>query len=143
MRQLAPIVLATLVMVPFQFSAYLSNNLYVVLPAFAVMIPLASMFFGPSFAVSQTLATLRTRAVATSLLLFVQTFVGIGLGPLVAGQLSELLKASVGIEESLRYGLCIVGLVNIWAAVHYLIGARSFRADVENTERLNRAAQAA
>jgi MFS family permease len=133
--------IATLVMVPFQFSAYLSNNLNVVIPSFFVMISLASMFFGPSFAVSQTLATLRTRAVATSLLLLVQTFVGLGLGPLVAGGISQTLRPHVG-DDSFRYGLCIVGLVNLWAAWHYFTGARSIRQNVENTERLNRASQA-
>jgi MFS family permease len=135
--------IATLIMVPFQFSAYLSNDRFTVITSFALMIPLASMFFGPSFAVSQSVATLRTRAVATSLLLFVQTFVGMGLGPTIAGVLSEWLKSSVGAEESIRYGLVLVGLVNVWASVHYFVGARSIRANVENTERLNRAEQAA
>jgi predicted MFS family arabinose efflux permease len=65
--------IATLAMVPFQFWSYLENDLRIVIPSFCVMITLASMFFGPSFAVSQTLATLRSRAVATSLLLLVQT----------------------------------------------------------------------
>jgi hypothetical protein len=99
------------------------------------------MFFGPSFAVSQTLATLRSRAVATSVLLLVQTLVGLGLGPLVAGMLSDALNPQLG-EDSLRYGLCLVGLVNLWAACHYFVGARSIRENVANTERLNRAAQA-
>jgi hypothetical protein len=103
------------------------------------MVSLASMFFGPSFAVSQTLATLRARAVATSLLLLVQTFVGMGLGPLVAGQISQWLRPSIG-DDSFRYGLCIVGLVNLWAAFHYFVGARSIRENFANTERLNRAA---
>jgi MFS family permease len=134
--------IATLVMVPFQFFAYLSNNLDLVIPSFFVMISLASMFFGPSFAVSQTLATLRSRAVATSLLLLVQTFVGLGLGPLVAGEISQSLRPQVG-DDSFRYGLCIVGLVNLWAAWHYFTGARSIRENFENTERLNRASQAA
>lgn len=132
--------IATIVMVPFQFFAYLSNNLSLVIPSFFIMISLASMFFGPSFAVSQTLATLRSRAVATSLLLLVQTLVGLGLGPLVAGVLSELFRPHVG-DDSFRYGLCLVGLVNLWAAFHYFVGARSIRQNVENTERLNRAAQ--
>jgi hypothetical protein len=30
----------------------------------------------------------------------------------------------------------IVGLVNIWAAAHYLWGARPLRADLEATEQL-------
>jgi MFS family permease len=134
--------IATLVMVPFQFFAYLSNDLSLVIPSFFVMISLASMFFGPSFAVSQTLATLRSRAVATSLLLLVQTFVGLGLGPLVAGEISQSLRPQVG-NDSFRYGLCIVGLVNLWAAWHYFTGARSIRENFENTERLNRASQGA
>jgi MFS family permease len=130
--------IATLVMVPFQFFSYLSNDLHIVIPAFSVMIVLASMFFGPSFAVSQSLATLRTRAVATSLLLFVQTFVGLGLGPLVAGWISEYLKPTVGLHESMRYGLVIVGMVNLWAAAHYFVGARTIRQNWAATEELNR-----
>ena len=133
--------IATLVMVPFQFVAYMSNDLRFVIPSFFIMISLASMFFGPSFAVSQTLATLRSRAVATSVLLFVQTFVGLGLGPLLAGQISDAMKDHVGMQESIRYGLCIVGVVNLWAAVHYFAGARTIRENIENTERLNRLAQ--
>jgi MFS family permease len=131
--------IATLVMVPFQFTSYLSNNLYVVIPSFTVMVVLASMFFGPSFAVSQLLATLRTRAVATSVLLFVQTFVGLGLGPLVVGWISDSLKPSMGLQNSMRYGLVIVGLTNLWAAAHYFIGARTIRQNMDSTEALNRA----
>jgi MFS family permease len=135
--------IATLVMVPFQFFSYLSNDLRLVIPSFCMMIVLASMFFGPSFAVSQTLATLRSRAAATSLLLLVQTLVGLGLGPLLAGQLSDLISDHVGAEESLRYALCFIGLMNIWAALHYFLGARTIRQNIENTEQLNRAVVAA
>jgi MFS family permease len=135
--------LATLLMVPFQFFSYLSHDLRFVIPSFCVMIVLASMFFGPSFAVSQTLATLRSRAAATSLLLLVQTLVGLGLGPLLAGQLSDLISDHVGPDDSLRYALCLVGLMNLWAALHYFLGARTIRQNIENTERLNRAAVAA
>jgi MFS family permease len=132
--------IATLVMVPFQFVSYLSNDLRMVIPSFCIMIVLASMFFGPSFAVSQTLATLRSRAAATSFLLLVQTFVGMGLGPFIAGQISDFVAADVGPQQGLRYGLCIVGLVNVWAALHYFLGAKTIRENIGNTERLNRAA---
>jgi MFS family permease len=132
--------IATLVMVPFQFVAYLTGELHISITSFCVMIVLASMFFGPSFAVAQGLGTLRTRAVATSLLLLVQTLVGLGLGPLVAGILSDHLKPIVGDHDSLRWALASIGVVNLWAAAHYFIGARSIRQDWANTEQLNRAA---
>jgi hypothetical protein len=34
-----------------------------------------------------------------------------------------------------------VGVVNLWAAVHYFAGARTIRENFANTERLNRLAQ--
>ena len=121
---------ATLAMLPFQFSSYLAGSLWVVVPSFIVMLILGSMFFGPSFALSQGLATLRTRAVATSLTLFMQTLIGLGLGPLFAGAISDYLRPSTG-NDSLRYGLAIVGIVNAWAAVHYFRGARTVREDMD------------
>jgi MFS family permease len=127
--------LATLISVPFQFLAYLAPGLEVALPAFAVMMAMAAVFFGPSFAMTQALATLRMRSVATSVLLFVQTLIGQGIGPSVAGFISDRLAASAG-AASLRYALVIVGLVNVWAAAHYVCGARSLRQDLEMTERL-------
>jgi predicted MFS family arabinose efflux permease len=121
---------ATLAMVPFQFLSYLGSSLWVAIPSFAVMLILGSMFFGPSFAMSQGLATLRMRAVATSLVLFAQTLIGLGLGPFLVGVISDHLKPTTG-AHSLRYGLVIVGLVNLWAAVHYFRGARTLRADLD------------
>ena len=133
--------IATLIMVPFQFSSYLTGSLWVVVPSFCIMFIFASMFFGPSFAVTQGLATLRTRAVATSILLFVQTFIGLGLGPLVAGAVSDYLQPSYG-TQSLAIGLVVVGLANIWAAAHYFRGARTLREDFASTQRLIQSGQA-
>jgi MFS family permease len=127
--------LATLIMVPFQFTSYLASSLTIVVPSFCIMMFLAAVFFGPSFAMTQALASLRMRSVATSLLLFVQTLIGFGIGPAAVGFFSDWLQGSAG-TDSLRYALVIVGLVNFWAAGHYLWGARPLRADLEATEKL-------
>ena len=127
--------LATLLCVPFQFIAYLSPDRAVVLPSFVGLMFMAAVFFGPSFAMTQALATLRMRSVATSLLLFIQTLIGNGLGPSVTGLISDLLAPSSQ-QNSLRYALVIIGIVNIWAAVHYLLSSRTVREDLEATERL-------
>jgi MFS family permease len=121
---------ATLVMLPFQFSSYLADSLWVMVPSFMVMLTLGSMFFGPSFAMSQGLAPLRMRAVATSLVLFIQTLVGLGLGPVLVGMISDHLKPTMGDAQGLRYGLVSVGIVNLWAAAHYFWGARHVREDL-------------
>jgi MFS family permease len=126
---------ATLICVPFQFLAYLSPNLAVTLPSFVGLMLMAAVFFGPSFAMTQALATLRMRSVATSLLLFIQTLIGNGLGPSVTGLISDWLAPSFQVD-SLRYALVIIGVVNFWAAIHYMVGARSLRSDLELTEKL-------
>jgi len=126
--------IATLLCVPFQFLAYLSSNLSVTVPSFALMMCMAAVFFGPSFAMTQALATLRMRSVATSLLLFVQTLIGQGIGPSMAGFFSDRLAPTLG-TNSLRYALVMVGLVNVWAAAHYGWGARTLRQDLEATEK--------
>ncbi len=127
--------LATLMCVPFQFLAYLSSSLVVVLPSFVGLMLMAAVFFGPSFAMTQALATLRMRSVATSVLLFIQTLIGNGLGPSVTGLISDWLVPSFE-TDSLRYSLVIIGVVNFWAAIHYLVGARSLKSDLELTEKL-------
>jgi hypothetical protein len=62
---------------------------------------------------------------------------------MLAGVLSDFISSHIGGDDSLRYALCLIGLMNIWAAVHYFLGARSIRQNIENTERLNREALAA
>jgi hypothetical protein len=84
---------------------------------------------------TQALATLRMRSVATSVLLFIQTLIGNGLGPSVTGLISDRLRPALEVD-SLRYALVVIGVVNVWAAVHYMLGARSLKQDLETTERL-------
>lgn len=127
--------IATLLCVPFQFLAYLSPSLSVALPSFVGLMLMAAVFFGPSFAMTQALASLRMRSVATSLLLFIQTLIGNGFGPSVTGFISDTLAPAYG-TDSLGYALVVIGIVNVWAALHYLVGARHLRGDLEETERL-------
>jgi MFS family permease len=130
---------ACFLMVPLQFFAYLSPDLTFAVPiAFSVMFVLASMFFGPSFAVAQSLATARMRAVSASVLLFIQTMIGLTLGPAIVGLISDELQATRG-EHSLAHAMALIGVVNVWAAAHYFLAARRYRADLAATANLDAA----
>jgi MFS family permease len=74
-------------------------------------------------------------------LLFIQTIIGLSIGPFLVGLLSDYFEPTRGIH-SLRWGLVVVGLANVWAALHYFMGSRTYRADLEETAKLNRAAAA-
>jgi MFS family permease len=133
--------IACTVMVPFQFLAYLSKDLAVVVPiAFSLMYVLASFFFGPSFAVAQSVATVRMRAMAASVLLFIQTIIGMTLGPAIVGRAADMLESTAGQGEALAYPMAVIGVVNLWAALHYFLAARRYREDLAETARLNQAA---
>jgi MFS family permease len=132
--------IACVVMVPFQFAAYLSHDLRVVVPiTFSTMFLLASMFFGPSFAVAQSIATVRMRAVSASVLLFIQTIIGLTLGPAIIGRISDMLEPTLGRGPGIAYPMAVFGLVNLWAAVHYVLAARRYREDLAETAKLNAA----
>jgi hypothetical protein len=136
-------------MVPVHWVTYLHPSLAVAFPAFCVTMFLAATFFGPSFAMTQALAALRMRSVATSVLLFVQTLIGFGIGPLATGAISDWLAPAgmslplVGVVgqglDSLRWGIVIVGLVNVWSAYHYFRGSRFLLADLADSERVQSA----
>jgi MFS family permease len=124
---------STIIMVPFQFLAYLYGGLWAVIPALIVVSILGGMYLGPSFAMTQALVTLRMRAVASAILLFMLNIIGMGLGPYLVGVFSDLLNPSYGID-SLRLALCMAVLANVWAAIHYFVGAQSLRKDLATTE---------
>jgi MFS family permease len=111
---------------------------YMWVPGIACMVMVPFQFFGPSFAVAQSVATVRMRAVSTSVLLFIQTIIGLSIGPFLVGLFSDLLEPSAG-DDSLRFALVIVGLANLWAAAHYLLGSRTYREDLAETAKLNAA----
>ncbi len=88
-----------------------------------------SFHLGPVFGLVQTLAPMRMRALAASILLFVTNIVGMGMGPLFIGFASDSLDAS-GVADPLRWAILITLCFTIWTVLHYLLAARTLREDL-------------
>ena len=130
--------ISTILLVPVQYTAYLHGNFALVIAGLCGASILGGMYLGPSFAMTQALVTLRMRAVASAILLFVLNIIGMGLGPFFVGVASDYLYPYFGNDaDSLRYALCIAILANIWAAAHYYFGARSLVTDLRTAETQN------
>ena len=84
---------------------------------------------GPLFATVQTLVQPRMRAIALATLYLVGNLVGLGLGPLTVGVLSDYLRPSVG-EESLRYALLALSPGYLWAAWHSWRASKTIAVDL-------------
>ncbi len=127
--------IATVVGIPLAIGFYLIPNPYLALLVGVPQAIVGPMYLGPSFAMTQTLVRPQMRAVASAILLFMLNLIGLGIGPWFVGFLSDALAPSFGVE-SIRYALVLVVCVgNAWAALHYLLAARTLREDLHAKER--------
>ncbi|MBB4155264.1 MFS family permease [Sphingomonas jinjuensis] len=78
----------------------------------------ANSYLGPSFALIQGLAPLRLRALWAAITLLVINLLGLGLGPMLVGIVSDALRPSMG-ADSLRYALLAVYALTPLALFHY------------------------
>ncbi len=118
----------------FVFPIYLLDNAYWVLAAFVMPAIFSNFYLATTFAQVQGLVGLRMRAVASALLLFLLNIIGLGLGPMSTGILSDLLRESFG-DDSLRYSLLIIGVViGPWSAWHYFVAGRHIEADLDRVD---------
>jgi MFS family permease len=84
----------------------------------------------PLFAMIQTLVPQRMRAMAIAVIYLLANLVGLGLGPLAAGILSDALRPLLG-EESLRYALLALCPGYLWSAWHLWMANRTVTKDIE------------
>ncbi|MGK0222392.1 MAG: hypothetical protein ACI9ON_001631, partial [Limisphaerales bacterium] len=121
---------AILLALPFQLAVYFLDDYRVAMLVYAVPVLLNACYLGPMLAMTHGLVSLRMRAVSSSVLFLVLNFIGLGLGPLFTGILSDVFSASMGAGEGLRWALAIVTLANLWAAAHYIRAAKYLKADL-------------
>lgn len=112
--------------IPFSVLAYLAPLPAVAIGALSIAVVGSYMYAGAAHAVAQSLAKPRMRAMTAAIMLFSMNLIGYGLGPPIAGRLSE----EMGGEEALRYSLALMNVVLLWACIHYLLAARTYRDDL-------------
>jgi MFS family permease len=121
--------IAMLAAFPFSLLVFTTESAAVSLAALCAPAMLGLMYQAPAFAITQSLATPTMRATAAAVLLFVINIIGLALGPLTTGVLSDVLEPRFG-DDSLRYALLIVSFVLLWSGVHFWVGARTLEADI-------------
>ncbi len=77
---------------------------------------------GPQFSAAQTLAPASMRAVSSSILLAAVNLIGIGIGPLAVGALSDALAPQFG-DASLRIALLCTAPLFFWGAFHFYLAS--------------------
>ena len=109
-RAMSFIALAMFVTVFFNVAVFLSSSVLWCLALFVIPSVTSNVYLAPVLSQTQSLVSLRMRAVASSLLLLVINIIGLAMGPPITGLISDALEPSYG-SESMRYSLLIVSSV--------------------------------
>lgn len=127
---------ATFVALPFSVFFYLWPDYRVGLAVASVATLLGSYYLGPTFALTQAMATLRMRALAASIMLFITNLIGMGLGPQFTGILSDLLSTYTSLgTDSLRFALLGVLTANVASTICYFVAAKDLKQDLASVRR--------
>jgi len=109
-RALSFIALAVFLTVFFHAAVFLSTSAFWCLCLLVIPSVTANLYLAPVLSQTQSLVSLRMRAVASSFVLLIINVIGLAMGPPVTGFISDALEPTLGVE-SMRYSLLIVSTV--------------------------------
>jgi len=111
------VVIAIVIYLPFAYLSYTATEAYWAAAWFFGPAALGGVYLGTNFAMLQSQLPVEMRAVGAAISLFVLNILGLGLGPLTVGIISDAMAPSVGID-SLRYGLLAMIGIMVWGGIH-------------------------
>ncbi|WP_231871236.1 hypothetical protein [Halioglobus sp. HI00S01] len=107
------------VTLPFFIAGLLADDLLTAILLFIIPGVAANYVIGPTIAMVQTLSPVQMRAVSSSaIMMLCLNLVGMGLGPLLVGLLSDLLTPQHR-EDALSVALAFLSLVGLWGSGHF------------------------
>jgi len=128
--------------VPFLVAFFMVDDLTLALVLYVVPAFFGGFYLAPTFALIQNLVSVRMRALASSIVLFILNIIGMGFGPQLVGILSDLFAPAYG-QESLRMALLVLAFLNLWCGYHYYRAGKTLREDQAAVDRTAGAQQAA
>lgn len=123
-RGLWLIALVMIIAKPFYISFLLMETTVIALLLFIPPAVLGAIYVGPSVAVLHDRVEARLRPIASAIFLLVLNFIGLGVGPLIVGAMSQHVFAETG-QNALRYSLFVMQLTGLWGALHYIAASRA------------------
>ncbi len=120
-----------IISIPFMYLALYADNLTTAILILGIPQFAFSFFFGPCFSSIQLLASDKTRAFSVSIWIMFSGLIGLGLGPLTIGILSDWFLANGATEATgLQQAVMIVSLFSILAALFFWLAQRSLKHEI-------------
>ncbi|MEL6370309.1 MAG: MFS transporter [Pseudomonadota bacterium] len=116
---------------PFFLVGVTSQSLLVAFFAFVILQALSLVWLGPVLSAFQHLVVPGMRATASAIFLFINNLIGIGIGNLAIGLISDVLSERYG-DDSLRYAILCGSIFYVIAAALFIFTSRKLADDWEH-----------
>jgi MFS family permease len=125
--------IASLAVIPIYVMAILSPFATFALGSLLIGSVLGTLWYGPVYATAQTIVPPHMRATASAVLLFIINLIGLGLGPLAVGALSDMFAITLGMGEAegVRWALLVSAFAGLAAAVLFWMARKTIREEME------------
>jgi MFS family permease len=118
---------------PILFLGYLATEWHLAIALLTLPAIFNAFYYGPTFAATHSIVSPQARATASAVLIFLQNLIGLGLGPLFFGMLSDLFQPHAG-TDSVRwvlYGAAWLGLI---PALFYWLASRRLAGEIKERQ---------
>ena len=112
-----------------------SVNLHLILVT--ALLFFSGIYFGPCFAIAQTLAPINQRAMSTALFFFILNMIALGGGPTFAGWLIDFFKTDASELHATRLAMTFTYLVLIPSILSFVLVSKILPRDWRNAEERN------
>jgi len=126
--------IASVIVIPIFMIAMFAPSVWIAIPLLGLNAILGTLWYGPVYATAQSIAPAHMRAVTSAILLFIINLIGLGLGPVVVGGLSDFFNEGLGygVAEGLRWALIVSALAGVIAFVCFWLARRTIREEMES-----------
>jgi MFS family permease len=109
--------IASLITIPFYILAVSVGSPMAAICILTIPVLLGTLWYGPVYATAQSIVDPHMRATASAVLLLIINLIGLGLGPVAVGALSDLLAGPGGLGEAqgVRWALILSALLGLVA----------------------------
>ena len=123
-----PMIGTALGYLPYHYMLF-TGHTYAGLGVLFFALVLMTFYLGPCIAIAHALVPAGMRALTSAILFFVLNMIGLGLGPLMTGLVSDLLRSAYG-PDALRYSMLITTQVTLLAIAMFALAAKHLSADL-------------
>ncbi len=118
--------IAGVINLPFSYYAFFGTNITYVLVTYFFTALLTALYLGPCIAVTHNLVGAKKRALASAIYFLFLNFIGLGLGPVIIGMISDALTPTYG-NDSLKYAFTSTWFTGTVSLFCYYMATKTYR----------------